>query len=252
MNAAPRLPEAYRLLSYERLASTNDEAKRLARGGAEDGTVVWAREQTIGRGRRGRPWIGLPGNLFVSFILRPDCPPAQASQLGFVAALGLADAVAASAPRGADLSCKWPNDVLLNGRKFAGILLESEARASETLDWLVLGVGVNVAEHPGATDYPTTSLRDESCDMADAGAMLEAFACRFAVWSEHWRDEGFAPIRAAWLQRATGIGQPIAVRLDRERIEGLFVGLEADGALALETSAGARRIAAGDVFPVSR
>jgi BirA family transcriptional regulator, biotin operon repressor / biotin---[acetyl-CoA-carboxylase] ligase len=82
--------------------------------------------------------------------------------------------------------------------------------------------------------------------------MLEAFAPSFSVWRERWRDEGFAPIRAAWLQRATGLGSPIAVRLDRERIEGLFVGLEADGALALETSAGARRIAAGDVFPVSR
>lgn len=252
MSAAPRLPEAYRLLRYDRLASTNDEAKRLARGGAEDGTVVWAREQNAGRGRRGRAWVGLPGNLFISFILRPDCPPAQASQLGFVAALGLADAVAANAPDGADLCCKWPNDVLLNGRKFAGILLESEARASETLDWLVLGVGVNVAEHPGAADYPTTSLRDEDCAVADAGAMLEAFVRDFAVWRERWRDEGFAPIRAAWLQRATGLGGPITVRLDRERIEGRFLGLEADGALALETNAGTRRIAAGDVFPVSR
>jgi BirA family transcriptional regulator, biotin operon repressor / biotin---[acetyl-CoA-carboxylase] ligase len=252
MSAAPRPPEAYRLLSYDRLASTNDEAKRLARCGAEDGTAVWAREQNAGRGRRGRLLVGLPGNLFVSFILRPDCPPAQASQLGFVAALALADAVAANAPDGAELNCKWPNDILLNGRKFAGILLESEARGSDTLDWLVLGLGVNVAAHPGSADYPTTSLRDEGCAVADAGAMLEAFAPSFSVWRERWRDEGFAPIRAAWLQRATGLGSPIAVRLDRERIEGLFVGLEADGALALETSAGVRRIAAGDVFPVGR
>ena len=130
------LPQAYRLLSYDRLASSNDEAKRLAREGAEEGTVVWAREQTAGRGRRGRQWIGIPGNLFVSFILRPACQPSTAAQLGFVAALGLGDAITAIAPADAELRCKWPNDVLLNGKKIAGILLESETRASESLDWL--------------------------------------------------------------------------------------------------------------------
>src|SRR5205085_10360435 len=131
MTGARRLPAAFRLLSYDRLASTNDEAKRLARDGAAEGTIVWAREQSAGRGRRGRQWIGIPGNLFVSFILRPACPPAAASQLGFVAALALGDAIGTSAPPSAALRCKWPNDVLINGRKFAGILLESEARVSE-------------------------------------------------------------------------------------------------------------------------
>jgi BirA family biotin operon repressor/biotin-[acetyl-CoA-carboxylase] ligase len=252
MTSAPRLPAAYRLLSYDRLASTNDEAKRLARGGAEEGTIVWAREQSAGRGRRGRQWIGIPGNLFVSFILRPPCPPAAASQLGFVAALALGDAIGASAPPLAELRCKWPNDVLLNGRKFAGILLESEARLSETLDWVVLGVGVNIVAHPSGTAYPTTSLRDEGCGDLDAAAVLGSFARSFLGWYETWRDDGFAPIRAAWLPRATGIGDEITVRLDRESIAGRFVGIDADGALALETIAGNRRIAAGDVFPANR
>ena len=252
MTDPPRLPAAYRLLSYGRLASTNDEAKRLARDGAEDGTIVWAREQNAGRGRRGRQWIGIPGNLFVSFILRPDRPPAAASQLGFVAALALGDAIAANAPARAELRCKWPNDVLLNGRKFAGILLESETRLSETLDWVVLGIGVNVVAHPDGTDYPTTSLRDEGCVDLDAAGLLAAFARCFLAWYETWRDAGFAPVRAAWLQRAAGLGDEITVRLDRENIAGRFLGIDADGALALETVAGARRIAAGDVFPANR
>jgi BirA family transcriptional regulator, biotin operon repressor / biotin---[acetyl-CoA-carboxylase] ligase len=252
MTAAPRLPAAWRLLPYDRLASTNDEAKRLAREGAEEGTVVWAREQTAGRGRHGRQWIGIPGNLFVSFILRPDCLPAAASQLGFVAALALGDALGGAAPPLAELRCKWPNDVLLNGRKFAGILLESEARMSETLDWLVLGIGVNVVAHPPGTDYPTTSLREEGCLALDAAGLLEAFARCFLGWYETWRSEGFEAIRSAWLPRAAGIGEAISVRLDRQRIEGRFLGIEADGALALETTAGARRIAAGDVFPANR
>jgi BirA family biotin operon repressor/biotin-[acetyl-CoA-carboxylase] ligase len=251
MTAVPRLPAAWRLLRYERLASTNDEAKRLAREGAEEGTTVWAREQSAGRGRHGRQWIGIPGNLFVSFILRPDCPPAAASQLGFVAALALGDAIGGSAPPLAELRCKWPNDVLLNGRKLAGILLESEARMSEALDWLVLGVGVNIVAHPTGTDYPTTSLRDEGCLALDAAELLQSFAGHFPGWYETWQDKGFAPIRTAWLPRAVGIGEVISVRLDRQRIEGRFLGIEIDGALALETGAGARRIAAGDVFPAN-
>ncbi len=252
MIAAPRLPAAYRLLRYDRLASTNDEAKRLARDGAVEGTVVWAGEQNAGRGRRGRQWVGLPGNLFVSFILRPDGPPAAASQLGFVAALALGDAIGAAAPPLAELRCKWPNDVLLNGRKFAGILLESEARVNDRLDWLVLGIGVNVVAHPAAADYPTTSLREEGCLALDAAGMLESFARHFLGWYDIWREEGFVPIRDAWLPRATGIGEAITVRLERERIDGRFLGIETDGALALETAAGARRIAAGDVFPANR
>jgi BirA family biotin operon repressor/biotin-[acetyl-CoA-carboxylase] ligase len=252
MTATPRLPAAWRLLRYDRLASTNDEAKRLAREGAEEGTTVWAREQSAGRGRHGRQWIGIEGNLFASVILRPDCPPAAASQLGFVAALALGDAIGGSAPPLAELRCKWPNDVLLNGRKLAGILLESEARMSEILDWLVLGIGVNVVAYPTETDYPTTSLRDEGCLAHDAAKLLEAFAGHFLGWYETWKSDGFLPIRTAWLPRAAGIGEAITVRLDRQRIEGRFLGIEADGALALETSAGARRIAAGDVFPASR
>jgi BirA family biotin operon repressor/biotin-[acetyl-CoA-carboxylase] ligase len=114
----------------------------------------------------------------VSFILRPDCPPAAAPQLGFVGALGLSDAVAAIAPPGAELRCKWPNDVLLNGKKLAGILLESETRAREDLDWLVVGIGVNVVGHPEAADYPTTSLHAEGCAAVDSGMMIEILASR--------------------------------------------------------------------------
>jgi BirA family biotin operon repressor/biotin-[acetyl-CoA-carboxylase] ligase len=249
MTAAPSLPDAYRLLTYDRLPSSNDEAKRLAREGAEAGTVIWAREQTAGRGRRGRQWIGILGNLFVSFILRPDCQPAAAAQVGFAAALGLTDAIAALAPPDAELRCKWPNDVLLNRKKVAGILLESETGANARLDWLVVGIGVNVVDHPMSSDYPATSLRAEACTTADSGIMLESLARHFLGWCGRWRDDGFAPIRAAWLERAFGVGDAITVRLDHERLEGRFVDLDADGALALATASGTRRIAAGDVFP---
>jgi BirA family biotin operon repressor/biotin-[acetyl-CoA-carboxylase] ligase len=248
--ARPRLPAACTLLSYDRLGSSNDEAKRLARDGAREWTVIWTREQTAGRGRRGRQWTSIPGNLYVSIILRPRCTPAEAAQLGFVAALGAGEAIAKLAPPGAELRYKWPNDVLLNGGKIVGILLESEMTEAGALAWLVAGVGINVTDHPPETAYPATSLRAAGGADVGAGRMLEAFAERFFTWTGRWLAEGFAPVRAAWLAGATGLGEAITARLEREEIVGRFAGIDADGALLLETPAGERRITVGDVFPV--
>jgi BirA family biotin operon repressor/biotin-[acetyl-CoA-carboxylase] ligase len=250
-DARPRLPAACSLLSYDRLGSSNDEAKRLAREGAADWTVVWAREQVAGRGRRGRAWIGVPGNLYVSIILRPRVAPTVAAQLGFVAALGVGEAIGEFAPSGAALRYKWPNDVLLNGRKVAGILLESEMNAAGALDWLVAGIGINVAGHPPDMAYPTTSLDDEGAAGVGAAEMLEAFIPRFFAWVGRWRAEGFAPVRSAWLLAAGGLGDSITARLERDELTGRFAGIDGDGALLLETPAGQRRVTAGDIFPIS-
>jgi BirA family biotin operon repressor/biotin-[acetyl-CoA-carboxylase] ligase len=246
--ARPRLPAACSLLSYDRLGSSNDEAKRLARDGAPDWTVVWTREQFAGRGRRGRQWVDVPGNLFVSIVLRPDCTPAVAAQLGFVAALAVGEAIGSLVPRDAELRYKWPNDVLLNRRKVAGILLESETNEAGTLDWLVAGIGINVTGHPPETAYPTTSLREAGSD-ADAADTLEAFVQRFFAWVGRWLAEGFAPVREAWLRSVASLGDSITARLERDEVAGRFVGIDDDGALLIETSAGPRRITAGDIFP---
>jgi BirA family biotin operon repressor/biotin-[acetyl-CoA-carboxylase] ligase len=249
-DARPRLPAACNLLSYDRLGSSNDEAKRLAREGVREWTVVWAREQTAGRGRRGRQWASIPGNLYVSIVLRPRCTPAVAAQLGFVAALAVGEAVGPLTPAGAELRYKWPNDVLLNGGKVAGILLESEMTEAGALAWLVAGIGINVAGHPPETTYPAASLREAGNAEVGAARMLEAFVERFFTWTGRWLAEGFAPVRRAWLDGASGLGGPITARLERGEVAGHFAGIDADGALLLETSAGARRITAGDVFPV--
>ena len=149
--ATPELPAFYRLLAYEQIDSTNEEAKRLAAAGAPAGTLVWAGEQLAGRGRRGRGWASPPGNLYVSLLLRPACPPAQACQLNFVAAVALAEAVSALLPAGAGVALKWPNDVLVGGAKVSGILLEASAALDRSIDWLVIGAGVNIASHPADT-----------------------------------------------------------------------------------------------------
>ena len=252
MTPAPRLPGFYRLARFAVLDSTNEEAKRQATSGAAEGLLVWAGAQTAGRGRRGRPWVSVPGNLYMSILLRPARPAAAAAQLGFAAALAVGEAVLPLLPDPADLAYKWPNDVLLRGRKISGILLESQAAGEGRLHWLIVGIGVNVASSPEETEYPATSLAAAGAAALSVEAMLETVARRFHFWYERWRDEGFAPLRPVWLARAQRIGEAIRVRIAGGNSEGRFVGLDEEGALLLEDGGGLRRIAAGDVFPASR
>lgn len=245
----PLLPPGYQLVFRETVGSTNDEAKRLAREGAAEGTIVWALAQTAGRGRRGRAWASPPGNLYLSLILRPKGPPDRAAQLGFAAALSVIDALEALAPGLADIACKWPNDVLLAGRKLAGILLESEMGGGADLAFLVLGVGVNLASAPRESEFPATSLAGEGYPPPAPQTALEAFARHFDAWARRWREDGFAPLRAAWLARVAGLGGEIRVRLETAGLRGRFVDLDRQGALLLETADGLRAISAGDVFP---
>ncbi len=252
MTRQPNLPPAYRLVALEAVDSTNAEAKRLAARGedeGEDGTLVWARQQTAGRGRRGRQWYSPEGNLHCSLILRPECPVETALQLGFVAALAVCDAVGHVIDPGYEVWCKWPNDVLLGGKKVAGILLESEANADAMPEWVVLGVGINVAHFPEDVEFPATSLWAEGCRHVSEVDLLEAFSRNFLAWVNRWLDDGFAPVRTRWLQRTKGLGETIEVRLDNETLSGTFADLDTDGALILEVEGGGRRrISAGDVY----
>jgi len=245
----PLLPAAYRLVAHEEVDSTNDEAKRIAREGAAEGTLVWALQQRAGRGRRGRFWSSPRGNLYASLILRPACPPGRGAQLGFTAALAIGDALNELVPSPDDLACKWPNDVLLRGRKIAGVLVESEMGAGENLAFLVIGVGVNLVSAPPDVEFPATCLVGEGYPSPPPELALSAFARHFAAWSLRWREEGFAPVRDAWLARADALGKPIRVRLETATLHGKFVDLDQQGTLMLETEGELRRITAGDVFP---
>jgi BirA family biotin operon repressor/biotin-[acetyl-CoA-carboxylase] ligase len=248
--AEPKLPDDFHLHRYETLGSTNDEARRLARAGAPEGTLVWSLAQTAGKGRRGRLWVSPPGNLYLSLVQRPAVPPAQAAQLGFVAAIALGDAVDRLAGPAQRLRYKWPNDLLLDGRKIAGILLELETSPSGTADFVVVGVGVNLVSAPHDLEFPATSLAEAGVAEVTPRRLLEVFAQCFADWAKRRREEGFASVRAAWLKRASGLGEGIRVRLEHQTLDGRFLDLDHDGALLLDGAAGRRRIAAGEVFPV--
>ncbi|MFN4281992.1 MAG: biotin--[acetyl-CoA-carboxylase] ligase [Alphaproteobacteria bacterium] len=248
MSASPALDPFYRLVRLGETASTNDDARRLAAEGSPEGALVWAERQNAGRGRRGRRWESPPGNLYMSILLRPSVPLMQAGQIGFLAALAIAESCAALLPHRA-VACKWPNDVLIAGKKVAGLLLESEAQADGTVDWLVLGLGVNVASHPEGMEFPATSLAAEGAN-ATVENVMAGVANAFAGWYRRWRAEGFAPVRAAWLDRAAGVGGPVRVRFETRTEAGVFAGLDADGALLLHRpSEGAPiRVTAGDLF----
>ena len=227
---------------YESIGSTNNEALRLARAGAAHGTVVYARKQTAGRGRLGRQWHSPAGNLYVSILLRPDVAPAKAATLSFVTALAVADMIDAFLPGEMRARLKWPNDVLVDGAKIAGILTEYVDTA------VIVGIGVNIRHVPSGAPYPVTSLAACRGVVPEAGAeltvLLEFFGSRFFEWEAH----GFAATRTAWLARAPAPGSPLRVTLGARSVVGRFADLGPDGALMIATDDGPARIVSGEVI----
>jgi BirA family transcriptional regulator, biotin operon repressor / biotin---[acetyl-CoA-carboxylase] ligase len=243
----------FRIFALQTIDSTSEEAKRLSCAGAAEGTLVWAARQTSGHGRFGRIWVSPPGNLYFTLLLRPRRPARETMQLTFVAALAVVDAISEALPpdAGGAVTCKWPNDVLISGRKVAGILLESSTDGAGDVDSLVIGIGVNVESHPPPEElrYPATSLRAEGAPEETTGSLLERFCRSFLARYEEWRRRGFSPARKAWLARAEGLHRRIEVRLEGTTAAGIFADLDPTGALVLRQEGGQRLILAGDVFP---
>lgn len=249
MNGASTRPDGFRIVERDRVGSTNDEAAAMAREGAEDGTVVWARRQEGGRGRRGRIWRSPEGNLYFSAVLRPAAPAAQAAQLSMVAAVAVAEGLVRHLPETARVEQKWPNDVLIKGRKAAGILLESSGYATRRVDWVVVGCGINVASAPAGVQTPATALALEGASERPLRAWLVSILDSLRLWRERWDTHGIAPVRSAWLARARDVGRDITVRLPGCEMTGRFVDLDEAGALVLRLPDGSRReITAGEVF----
>ena len=228
--------------------STNADMLELAQGGASEGMWLRAERQTAGRGRQGRDWASPEGNLYASTLvrLRPSDPPP--ATLARVAGVALEETVRLfldreGTGRAAGLALKWPNDLLLDGAKLSGILLERSG------DCVVIGMGVNLAHHPEGLDRRTTSLAAHGA-AADPALFLETLAEIFTRWVARWRGEGIGPVRDRWAARAHPPGTARTARLpDGSAIEGLFLGLDSDGALRLRLADGsAHAMRAGDIF----
>lgn len=220
------------------LPSTQDEAARLAASGAPDGTAVSADVQTAGRGRHNRAWVSPSGNLHLTLLLRPAIQPTRWPELGFVAALALAETLGSHLPD--RIGLKWPNDVLAGTAKLAGILIEQAHGAA------LVGIGVNVTHAPEAP-YPVTSLATEIAPASPPSPvqLRDQFISTFQQWRGQWESQGFDPIRAAWLERAHPVGTRL--RISESGETGTFAGLDPSGALLLDTQDGQRRILAGHV-----
>ncbi|WP_426011895.1 biotin--[acetyl-CoA-carboxylase] ligase [Caulobacter sp. DWR2-3-1b2] len=232
----------------DEIDSTNAEARRRAEAGEAGPVWLLGLRQSAGRGRRGRAWETGEGNLAATLLFSTDKPPAEAAQVSFVAALAVADLLAAYVPASL-VSLKWPNDPLLAGLKVSGILVESGARPAGGL-WIAVGVGVNLACGPVESERPATALPAHMlAPPPKPTEAIEVLAAAFARWNDVWQRLGFPAIADAWTARAHGLGEPCVARLGAETLEGVAEGLDGDGALRLRLADGhLRRITAGDVF----
>lgn len=239
------------VIVFDELDSTNAEARLRAEAGERGPVWLLARRQSAGRGRRGRSWDAGQGNLTATLLLTLNKSPIEAAQLAFVAALAVGQLADAYVPASL-VGLKWPNDILINGHKVAGMLIESGAAPGGGL-WLAVGIGVNLQDHPKMTERPATAfaqhLSHDVIRAPDQEQALERLSVTFDKALTLWLTEGFAPIRAAWLERAIGMGAVCTACLAHETVEGTAEGLDGDGALLLRLPTGERRrITAGDVF----
>lgn len=235
--------------TFDEIDSTVLEARRRAERGELGPVWLLARRQTAGRGRRGRAWASLDGNLMASYLFAAARAPAEIALLGFAAGLAIAETLEESIGPGR-ARLKWPNDVLIGGEKIAGILMDSGSLPHGG-GWAQLAFGVNLAAAPEGLDQPTTSLRallPPDAPAPSPRAFLAALRPRLEAWAARIDRDGFEPIRQAWLRRAHGLGLMARVVQGVETLEGRIAGLSPRGELELDTSDGRRLIAAGDVL----
>jgi BirA family biotin operon repressor/biotin-[acetyl-CoA-carboxylase] ligase len=242
-------PDGYARRVLEVIDSTNAEAARIAPDLAGPEWILGL-EQTAARGRRGRAWVNPKGNFAATLVMRPTEAPELVALRSFVAALALFDAFEAVSGTSAGLSLKWPNDVLMNGGKVAGILLESLGGPG---GHLAIGIGINLIAAPRpdqveAGAVPPVCLLNETGKRVTPEQMLEALAQSYAAREAAFVTYGFAPIRSAWLERAARLGEVITARTGREEVTGTFETVDAQGNLVLKTHKDRRAIAAADVF----
>ncbi len=250
-HAEKTLLNDYHLLSYDVLDSTNSEAKRLAGGGASHGAVIWAKRQTAGRGRLGREWVSVEGNLYTTVLISPTAPLEECPQLSFVASLAVADTLEAILPDPKLIACKWPNDVLVSGKKISGILLESFTTKEliRERQWIAVGVGINVDNFPEHVMYPATCLRDAGVELISAKIVLSRFIHNFIHRYDQWEAKGFAPIEKAWKAKAYQLGKKVEVVVGDHQVSGVFEGIDASGQMLLrDKKKQVTTISAGDVF----
>lgn len=245
------------LLHQEETGSTNDDAKLLAEEGAAHMSAVCANRQTHARGRHYRNWQASEGNVHFSLIIRPQQGWPRLSDLVFVSALAVRKAVADSilSDPSPQLKLKWPNDVLLNDRKLAGILIETNGREAGTPDaFMIIGVGINVVDHPRDTNtqYPPTDLHDAGYHECTRDALIPILHRSFEREINNWLTHGFSNVRQRYLSHAHNLNQTIRVGTSRDKADyqqGIYQGIDEHGQLLLHLSDGTeKKLVTGDII----
>lgn len=242
-------PVGHQIHYYRQIGSTNDEAFRLAQAGAPHGTALIAEAQTAGKGRMQRIWHSPGGaNLYTSVILRPDFEPARAPQIAIAAGVAVARTIDPFCPGRVEL--KWPNDVLLGGKKLCGILAQMKLSGG-AVDFVVLGIGINIhlkrdAFPPDLRDIATSLCLETQKEISRDALSIRLYE-NLTTWYTTLRDSGFEPVRSAWLGYAPMIGRDVSVRFENEVMTGRAVGIDEEGSLILVAADGKSiKVSAGD------
>ncbi|MBA3813067.1 MAG: biotin--[acetyl-CoA-carboxylase] ligase [Alphaproteobacteria bacterium] len=232
---------------FETLESTIDEAHACVQQGAKEGLVIVAFEQVKGRARRGRSWENLPGNLYMTFITYLNYPLSEALQLSFVTCVAVGEYLRSLLPPGHGITYKWPNDLLLNGKKVGGLLLEAIPLADRQETAYLISCGLNLVSQPLHVRYPTTSFQNEGIFISLKEA-LYGITTSLEHYISLWKKEGFSPIHSLWMDYAAGLEQKISFDLQGKLRIGIFKGINEEGALLLRTSAGLKKFTAGEIL----
>ena len=239
----------FKYIHFPYTGSTNDDLKELAQKGAHEGTVIRADAQTLGRGRRSRVWSSPPGNLYMSILLRPQGPTDMITQLSFVSALAVASGLETLLPPPHSLHLKWPNDILYQGKKIGGILIESQNHGTQNVDWVVVGIGINLISHPEGTTYPATNLLAEIHLSLNPDRVMNTLLNALDHLYTQWQTEGFDAICQRWCARAYGLGQEIKIVSENETITGTYLGIDTQGSLKIKLEdTTIKTVRSGDVF----
>lgn len=229
------------IIEYRQIDSTNDEAKRLIEKGLSEDSVIFAHSQLSGKGRNGRTWQSPEGNLYFSIVIKREVSLADAAQLSFVAAIATGNFLAALEDK-IKPQYKWPNDVLIDGQKISGILLESYN------NYIIIGVGINISRPPIDIDKPSTYLAKYGKSYQIDKNLLEKWLLSFNKPFNLWKKSGFSAIRESWIENAWNLGEEIQLKPGNDIIKGIFKDINAQGELVLESNGHTTLISSGEVF----
>lgn len=250
----PAVPAAYELVVLDQVDDVVEEAVRRASRGAGEGTLIWAREQTAARTASGKRWYAPAGNLHCALIIEPEYDNVSAQQLLYVATISVGTAIAETVEAMTGLRWRWPGRILINGLKSGMVRLSAPGENDEPYPWLVLGVSVNVAEHPPNPEPERfNSIHASGTPDATVEALLEGFSRHFLSWINRWAEEGFEPVRKAWTLRADGIGETLTLDLDGGKLPGRFKGINELGEAELQLDDGSRqKLSVSECFRLGR